>query len=299
VVVGGLNMDLIVQVPHLPAPGETVAGENLLRAAGGKGANQAVAVARLGASVAMVGRVGRDAFGRELTRTLRDEGVSTRSVLTSDRSTGAALIEVDERGENSIAVAPGANADLLPEDVSRKAIAGSDVVAAALEVPLASIEAAFRLARLCGARTVLNAAPAQSVPLSLLRLTDVVIVNEPELAMLLGRDPRDSLGESEAQAARELQTAPEQLVVVTLGERGALALVGDSVVEQPAFRVATVDSTGAGDAFVAGFLVGRWWTDGVVSALRLACAAGALATTRPGAQPSMPRLEAVLALLHT
>jgi ribokinase len=247
----------------------------------------------------MVGRVGRDAFGRELTRTLRDEGVSTRSVLTSDRSTGAALIEVDERGENSIAVAPGANADLLPEDISRKAIAGSDVVAAALEVPLASIEAAFRLARLYGARTVLNAAPAQSVPPSLLRLTDVVIVNEPELAMLLGRDPRDSLGESEAQAARELRTAPEQLVVVTLGERGALALVGDSVVEQPAFRVATVDSTGAGDAFVAGFFVGRWWTDGVVSALRLACAAGALATTRPGAQLSMPRLEAVLALLKT
>jgi ribokinase len=296
VVVGGLNMDLIVQVPRLPKPGETVAGDNLLRAAGGKGANQAVAAARLGASVSMIGRVGRDAFGRELTRTLRDEGVSTRWVLGSDLSTGAALIEVDDLGENSIAVARGANTELLPEDVPRKAVETADVVAAALEVPLASIEEAFRLARLASVRTVLNAAPAQEVPASLLRLTDVVICNEHELATLLGHAV--SNGE-EATRALELRAAPGQVVVVTLGERGALAVVGAEVIQQAAFRVPTVDSTGAGDAFVAGFIVGDWSSgaNGVAEALRLGCAAGALATTKPGAQPSMPRLEAVRALL--
>ena len=201
VVVGGLNMDLIVNVPHLPRPGETVVGDNFFRAAGGKGANQAVAAARLHAHVTMIGRVGHDAFGRDLTRGLRDDGVSTRWVLGSESATGAALIEVDAHGENSIAVAPGANQDLLPEDVPRKAIEAASVVVAPLEVPLASIEEAFRLARLASVRTVLNAAPAQAVPPSLMRLTDVVICNEVELAMLLGRPVL--VGE-EAAAARAL-----------------------------------------------------------------------------------------------
>jgi ribokinase len=294
VVLGGLNMDLIVKVPRLPGPGETIAGDSLLRAPGGKGANQAVAAARLGAAVSMVGRVGRDSFGRELKRTLRDNGVATRWVLGSDHSTGAALIEVDALGENSIAVAPGANAGLLPEDVPRRLIETADVVAAAVEVPLATIEEAFRLARLGGVRTVLNAAPAHALPPSLLRLTDVVICNEHELGALLGRQV--AVGDEAAQA-RALRGASDQIVVVTLGERGALAISGDEFFEQPAFSVSVIDSTGAGDAFVGGFVNGRWWKDGVAAALRTGCAAGALATTRAGAQPSMPSLEAVQALL--
>src|SRR5438477_10137534 len=157
-------MDLIVKVARLPKPGETVAGDNLLRAPGGKGANQAVAAARLGAAVTMVGRVGHDSFGRELKRSLRDEGVFTRAVREStQRSTGAALIEVDERGENSIAVASGANQEVLTEDLPRRAIRSADVVLAALEVPLGTIEEAFRLARASRVRTVLNTAPAQPV----------------------------------------------------------------------------------------------------------------------------------------
>jgi ribokinase len=297
VVIGGLNMDLIVQVPRLPGPGETVTGDSLLRAAGGKGANQAVGAARLGASVMMVGRVGHDSFGRELSRSLRDEGVSTRWVLGSELPTGAALIEVDARGENSIAVAPGANAGLLPEDVPRKTIESADVVAAALEVPLASIEEAFRLARLAGVRTVLNAAPARPVPASLLQITDVVICNEPELATLLDRPVGPG---QELFSARQLRAASHQTqtVVVTLGERGAVAISGGDVFRQPAFRVAAVDSVGAGDAFVAGFIVGRWWSAGVAAALRLGCAAGALASTVRGAQPSLPSLAAVSALLE-
>jgi len=268
-----------------------VVGDSLLRAAGGKGANQAVAAARLGARVTMIGRVGRDSFGHDLKRSLRDEGVSTRWVRGSDRPTGAALIEVDEHGENSIAVAPGANADLLPEDVPRAAIEAAEVVVAQLEVPLASIEESFRLARLAGVRTVLNAAPAQNVPASLLRVSDVVICNEVELASLLGRSV--AVGH-EAAAARALHL--EHTVVVTLGERGALAVSGDDVFDQPAFRVAAIDSTGAGDAFVAAFAVALHTAD-ITAALRLGCAAGALATTRRGAQPAMPTLEAVSALL--
>jgi ribokinase len=296
VVIGGLNMDLIVKVPRLPKPGETVAGDSLLRAPGGKGANQAVAAARLGAAVAMVGRVGHDSFGRELKRSLRDEGVSTRwvSLGSSEHSTGAALIEVDEHGENSIAVAIGANADLRPDDIPRRAIEGADVVSAALEVPMGSIEEAFRLARLAGVRTVLNVAPAQPVPAALLQMTDVVICNEHELGVMVGQAVTPG---EEGVAATALRGTADQLVVVTLGERGALALVGDRTLEQSAFRVQSIDSTGAGDAFVAGFLSGRWWSDGVEGALRLGCAAGALATTQTGAQPAMPTLDAVRALL--
>jgi ribokinase len=295
VVIGGLNMDLIVQVARLPKPGETVAGDSLLRAPGGKGANQAVAAARMGAAVTMVGRVGRDSFGRELKRSLRDEGVATRSVhLSAERSTGAALIEVDERAQNSIAVASGANQEVLPEDLPRRAIRSADVVAAALEVPLGTIEEAFRLARSAGVRTVLNAAPAQPIPAALLGLTDVLICNEHELGVMLG----EPIGAGqEATGARALRGFADQLVVVTLGERGALAILGDRTVEQPAFAVRSIDSTGAGDAFVAGFVCGRWWSDGVAAALRLGCAAGALATTRTGAQPAMPGLDAVRGLL--
>ncbi len=295
VVIGGLNMDLIVQVARLPKPGETVAGDSLLRAPGGKGANQAVAAARMGAAVTMVGRVGRDSFGRELKRSLRDEGVATRFIrVSTGRSTGAALIEVDERAQNSIAVASGANQEVRTEDLPRRAIRSADVVVAALEVPLGTIEEAFRLARSTGVRTVLNVAPAQPVPAALLQLTDVVICNEHELGVMLGQTV--GLG-AEAEAARALRGFADQVVVVTLGERGALAIDGSRTVEQSAFAVHSVDTTGAGDAFVAGFVCGRWWADGLSAALRVGCAAGALATTTPGAQPAMPRLVAVRALM--
>jgi ribokinase len=293
-VIGSLNMDLIVQVRRLPGPGETVVGEDLLHAAGGKGANQAVAAARLGAEVSMVGRVGHDAFGRELSRSLRDADVSTRWVQGAERPTGAALIFVDERGENSIALAPGANFELLPEDVPRRAIEASEVLVAQLEVPLASIEEAFRLARLASVRTVLNSAPASRVPGSLLDLADVLICNEVELAQLAGHSIAPG---EEMAAAREVQRSARQIVVVTLGSRGALAITDSEVAVARAFAVEVVDTTGAGDAFVAGFVVGRWFEAGVQEALRWGCAAGGLATTRRGAQPSMPTLEDVSRLL--
>jgi ribokinase len=265
----------------------------------------------MGASVAMVGWVGSDAFGRELKHSLRDQGVSTRWVgVDSERSTGAALIEVDEHGENSIAVATGANTSLLPAGIPRSVVQRADVISAVLEVPLESIAEAFRLARLADVRTVLTAAPAQPVPAALLRLTDVVICNQHELGALLGQTVNSG---EEAQAAMALRRAAhqvsnrssdrgsdhatDQLVVVTLGERGALAVAGDQTFQQSSFRVRSVDSVGAGDAFAAGFVCGRWWSAGVQAALRLGCAAGALATTKPGAQPAMPTLAEVRVLL--
>jgi ribokinase len=295
-VIGSLNMDMVVQVQQLPRPGETAVGEDLLRAAGGKGANQAVAAARLGAEVSMVGRVGHDAFGRELSRSLRDVDISTRWVQGADRPTGAALIFVDALGENSIAVAPGANMDLLPEDVPRRAIEAAEVVVAQLEVPLAAIEEAFRLARLASVRTVLNAAPAARVPGSLLDLADVLICNEVELGQLIGKAVATG---DEAAGAQRVRRFAEQIVVVTLGSRGAIGVVGSEVVTAPAFAVEVVDTTGAGDAFVAGFVVGRWYASGVGEALRWGCAAGALATTRRGAQPSMPTFDELSALLRS
>ena len=288
-------MDLVVRVAQLPRAGETVTGDDLLRAPGGKGANQAVAAARLGASVNMVGRVGHDAFGRDLSRSLRDAGVSTRWVLGCDRPTGAALIFVDETGQNSIAVAPGANLDLLPEDVPAHVIETAEVLVAPLEVPVAAIDEAFRLARQASVRTVLNAAPAQPAHAALLQHADVIICNEVELSSMVGHSVAPSM---EVTAARELRVFADQVVVVTLGERGAIAVSGESMVQQQAFEVQVVDTTGAGDAFVAGFVAGRWFTAGIAEALRWGCAAGSLATTRAGAQPSMPALAEVKSLLE-
>ena len=295
-VVGSLNMDLVVRVPTLPRPGETVIGGTFLQAAGGKGANQAVAAARLGATVRMIGRVGRDAFGRELVRLLKAEGIDTHDVRTTpDAATGVATIVVDAAGRNSIAVASGANALLRPEDVRPRPLARTGVVVAQLECPLETVQHAFRSARPTGAHTVLNAAPAATLPTSLLEATDALIVNEHELATLLGRD--SVAPGAEAAAARELRAFDEQVVVVTLGDRGALALADNSTVVQPAFAVEVVDTTAAGDAFVGAFATAYWSSRDLATALRFACAAGALACTRPGAQPSLPTLADVNALL--
>jgi ribokinase len=295
-------MDLVVRVAELPRPGETVTGADLVRAPGGKSSNQAVAAARLGASATMVGRVGRDAFGRELSRSLREAGVATRWVRGCERPTGTALIFVDERGDNVIAVSPGANKELRPDDVPPHVIESADVVAATLEVALPSIEEAFRRARTAGVRTILNAAPAHGSSRglqSLLERCDVVICNETELASLLGTSVDAA---SDARTARQLRAFPEQVVVVTLGAGGALAVVGEEVPRQPAFAVPVVDTVGAGDAFVGGYVVGETLdrsAAGIAVALRWGCAAGSLAATRYGAQPSMPWLTEVEALLET
>jgi ribokinase len=296
VVLGSLNMDLVVRVERFPAPGETLLGGEFATFPGGKGANQAVAAARLGARVRMIGAVGDDAYGRELVALARQDGIDTTHVAARERTaSGVALITVDARGENHIVVAPGANATLDASSVehARGAFSGADAFATVLESPLEAVLAGARAARAAGATTWLNAAPARELSDDALACFDVLVVNETEAEALAGRG-----GEPDA-LARELARRGPRAVVVTLGARGALAWADERLERCAAFGVAVRDTTAAGDAFVGALVcaraAGRAWG----GALREACAAGALACTRAGAQPSLPNAEALRDFLRS
>jgi ribokinase len=291
-VVGSTNMDLIVRARRLPAAGETVLGEDLRRVAGGKGANQAVAAARLGATVSFVGNVGNDSFGVELRAGLHAEGIDTSHLATIERASGVALIVVDSHGENLIAVGSGANAAVSPAQVERalSALAADDVVLLQLEIPLDAIAAAGQSARRAGARVVLNAAPTTDDPrlTDLLRLTSILIVNQGEAQAL-------SLADEPANAASSLRQRGPETVIVTLGGDGLVLASRTGITRLPARRVEVVDTTAAGDAFCGAFaaalLDGRSPEQGAATANL----AAALATTRLGAQPSLPTLAEVTA----
>jgi ribokinase len=297
-VVGSMNMDLVARAPRMPGPGETVIGGDLVTVPGGKGANQAVAAARLGADVTMVGRVGDDAFGTTLTAGLANAGVDVNHVGTeTDTATGVALIVVDDSGQNSIVVAPGANMRLLPEHVAQahQAVARCDVLLVQLEVPTSTVQFAAELARSNGVTVILNPAPAQPVPDGLLAAVDVLVPNESETGLLTGLAVAD---ESDcAQAAAALLASGVETVILTLGERGALLARADGQTHVPAFAVTPVDTTAAGDAFLGGFAVALAEGLSPRQAVMWGNAAGALATTRLGAQPSLPTRQAVEALL--
>jgi ribokinase len=299
VVVGSLNTDLVVRTPRFPRPGETIAGHDFHTVAGGKGANQAAAAARLGASVAMVGCVGGDDFGRQQLAGLGRLGVNVDAVRRDDTaSTGVALIMVDEAGQNSIILDLGANVRLSVADVraAEAAIASASVLLVQLEIPLEVVEQAIQLARRHQVMAVLNPAPAQDLPPELLRHVDVLIPNESEAALLTGIDVTDM--ERGREAAEKLLQAGVGIVIMTLGERGALAVSRQTVVHAPAFQVDVVDTTAAGDAFVAGFAVALAEGRELPNAVRFANAAGAVAVTRLGAQPSLPTRQEAEALFH-
>jgi ribokinase len=292
IVVGSVNMDLCVRVPRLPEPGETVAGRSLERSPGGKGANQAVAASRLGASASLVGSVGTDSFGTELTRRLTAEGVDVTAVTYSATApTGVAMIIVEASGENMITLAPGANGELRPADLAGLGpmLADADALLLQLEIPLVTVRAAARTARHHGVPVILNAAPLPLVDaelLDLLRLTDLLVVNETEGAGLTGLDRADP----EATAAALRRLGPPE-VVLTLGAHGAVAADATGVHRVPPFAVDAVDAVGAGDAFCAELVLARaecGTADALATATGRACAAGALATTRPGAQTAAP-----------
>jgi len=285
-VVGSLNVDLVVPVPHHPVPGETVLGGDHLRTPGGKGGNQAVAAARLGQRVRMVSRIGDDDFGRLLVDALVADGVDTTDVHVSpDAPTGVALITVDEQGENAIAVSPGANARLSPDDVTAAAdsLSSAAVTLLQLEVPLTTVEAAATLA---GGVVVLNPAPAQLLPDTLLRRADVLVPNRLELATLARTDtpPWDL----EEVAARALQLPTEATVVVTLGAQGALVCAAGVVTHVPATPATIVDTTGAGDAFCGGLADGLARGLEIEDAAAWASRVAAAAVSRQGAQAAMP-----------
>lgn len=297
VVIGSANIDLVTRVPRSPKPGESLIGRSFMTVTGGKGANQAVAAARLGASTVFVGCVGNDAFGVMQRESLAAAGVDVSHVKTHpSEPTGTAVILVADEGQNSIVVTPAANYGLTPEDVAalEPVIAGADAVLLQLEIPLETVEAALRIARKYQVLSVLDAGPAQRVPESLLALADIVSPNETEAEAMTGMAV-DSPESARAAAAR-LQEMGAKDVVMKLGARGALHVSNDDCL-LPAFQIEPVDTTAAGDAFTAALTL-AWGTLGREGALRFANAAGALAATVAGAQPSMPTRAAVEAFLR-
>jgi ribokinase len=288
-VVGSSNVDLTFRAPRLPRPGETLAGTSFRLGFGGKGSNQAVMAARLGATVTMVSRVGRDVFGEQTVRNYRDHSIDVTHVLTdATEPTGVAAILVDDDARNCILVIPGANQALKPADVqaAASAIRGANVVLCQLEIPVETALEAFRLARAAGVRTVLNPAPAQKLPAELLRLTDLCVPNQTEIELLTGQEV--TTPEQAESAARTLLGFGPQTVLVTLGERGVVVVDGPHVEHVPAVAVQAVDPTGAGDVFIASVAVFLAEGMALTEAVRRASGAAALTVTRLGTQTAFP-----------
>jgi ribokinase len=300
VVVGSLNMDLVVRMPQIPHPGETLLGGVFKTFPGGKGANQAVAAARLGAHVTMIGCVGGDAFGQEMRDTLTAEGIDTTHVLVhAESATGVALIQVDSKGQNSIAVASGANFQLTSADVEKamQSIGNFDVLVMPLETPLETIYTAAKIASSCGAKVLFNPAPAQVLNSDLLELVDVLLPNEYEVALMTGLPPLQSAADVRSAAEKLLSLGVKNLMV-TMGSQGAMLFDGKMESQIPACPVQAVDSTAAGDCFVGALAVGLCEGKSLLSAAEFASAASAISVTRDGAQPSLPRREEVLQFMN-
>jgi ribokinase len=281
---------LTFRAARLPRPGETVFGSGFYQGFGGKGANQAVAAARLGGTVSFVGRVGADDFGRAIRDQLAREGIDiTYLLIDPDRPTGTAAILVDDAGENAIVGVPGANLGLTPEDTwaAAELLRASAVVLAPCETLIETLTEAFRIASAAGRTCLLNPAPARDLPEALLRATDVCVPNETELRQLTGR-ATDSLADV-AAAARLLRDRGPATVIVTLGERGALIVGAGEPVHIPPMPATAVDTTGAGDAFCGALAAYLAEGDPLLAAATKANRVAAMSVTRPGAQASFPR----------
>ncbi|WDZ95246.1 ribokinase [Herbaspirillum sp. WKF16] len=296
VIIGSVNMDLVLRVPRMPAPGETLAGEKFMTIPGGKGANQAVACARLsagGARVAMVACVGGDAFGRQMRASLVANGIDDVCVDTIDgEATGIASIMVDRDGQNSIVLAAGANGRLDVEHIerARALIASASIVLLQLEVPIPTVLHAVEAAHALGKTVVLNPAPAQALPRELLQKIDYLILNEIEAAMLAEEQSDDI-----PQLADKLHRLGARNVVVTLGEKGVYGSFGKAGKRhQEARRVKAVDTTAAGDTFIGGFIAALEEGRGEFEAIAYGQAAAALSVTRAGAQTSIPMRDEVI-----
>jgi ribokinase len=289
VVVGSSNTDMIIRVPRIPRAGETVLGGEFFTAAGGKGANQAVGAARAGGKVALIARVGRDTFGDQAIAGLLRDGIDVSRVFR-DKFTGSgvALIFVAKDGENSIAVAGGANAKLSRADVTKAArvIRSAALLVAQLETPLATVTAAVELAAKAGVPVILNPAPARPLPNSLLKRISILTPNETEAELLTGIKVTDAA--AAAKACSKLRSRGVGIVILTLGKRGAFLADANGQRLVPGFKVKTVDSTAAGDIFNGALSVALAEGKAVLDAVRFASAAAALSVTRLGAQPSAP-----------
>jgi len=290
-VVGSLNADLVVRTPRFPQPGETISGEDLQVIPGGKGANQAVAASRLGANVSMLGRVGKDNFGDFLLNNLKSNNVDVSLIQRDDASTGTATIIVDGNGQNSIVLSAGANGKVSVSNVEHTSFSTFDLLLLQLEIPTPTVLSAAKLAKKNNVRVILNPAPAKNIPDELISLADFIIPNETELSLLTDQTVTDT--SSAEKAAKLLLERGPQTVIVTLGSNGALIVTKELTQHIPSFKVDVVDTTAAGDAFIGGFASIFDVASSLEEAVQYGCACGALATTRFGAQPSLPTKEQV------
>jgi ribokinase len=293
-VVGSINMDLVVRTERHPKPGETVLGTQFQTFPGGKGANQAVAAARSGGKVKMIGRVGSDPFGETLRKGLQENRVDTTCVLTTPgASSGVALITLDAQGQNTIVVASGANALLSPQDLRDFApvFEGASILLLQLEIPLETVARAIALAKLYGVKVILNPAPAQPLPPNLLAQVDYLIPNQYELALATGI-------QVVSLAADALHGLGTPAVIVTLGGNGAFVSTPEKKVHVQGHTVPVVDTVAAGDAFVGAFAVALAEGKDLLEAVEWGNAAGAITVMRPGAQPSLPLREEITAFLQ-
>jgi ribokinase len=299
-VAGSINMDVVATADRHPRIGETVAGRAVLYFPGGKGANQAVAAAKLGTPTTLIGRLGKDAFGDELKTFLTAQGVDLSFVReTAEAHTGTALITVAD-ADNTIVVIPGANALVDAADVAAPVLERGDIAVSQFEIPLPTIAAFFKRAQAAGATTILNPAPALEFDAELLDLVDILVLNETELGFLTGTGLRDTDDRSRfIEAARTLRTRKDNIICVTLGKRGVLALVDGEPLTIPGRSVTAVDTTGAGDCFVGALAAQLANGKAIGDALDYANAAASICVQRMGAAPSMPTAEEVSAVIST
>ena len=288
-VIGSSNTDMVVKTPHLPAPGETILGGTFFMNAGGKGANQAVAAARLGGDVTFIAKLGDDIFGRQALQLFKDEGIDTSCIIVdAQHPSGVALITVDDKGENCIAVASGANAQLMPGDIenARDKITSAPIVLMQLEVPVETVAWAASLAFQNGTAVILNPAPACELPTELFQHISIITPNETEAEMLSGVKVVDV--ESAKQAADVIRNKGVKTVIITLGSKGAL-VIADGIQQLVAAPVvAAVDTTAAGDVFNGALAVALSEGEDIITAVEFACKAAAISVTRLGAQASAP-----------
>ncbi len=290
VVVGSSNTDMIMQMDHIPRPGETIIGGEFSMAAGGKGANQAVAAARAGGLVTFVARVGKDLFGEQAIQGFLRDGINVDYIVHDKKAaSGVALIFVAADGENSIGVASGANGRLTPADIeaARPAIEAADALIMQLETPLETVAAAAKIAVDAGVRVILDPAPAQPLGDDLLKRVSILTPNESEAEILTGIKVDDEAGA--AKAADALQAKGVGTVLITLGSRGTYIATADTRKMVPAFKVKAVDTTAAGDVFNGSLAVALAEEKPLTEAIRFANAAAAISVTRLGAQPSAPK----------
>jgi ribokinase len=298
VVAGSINMDVVATAERHPAVGETVAGQQVLYFPGGKGANQAVAAAKLGAEAILIGRLGADGFGAELRTFLARQGVDLSLVRESaDAHTGTAIITI-AKADNTIVVVPGTNGLVSADDVARATLVKGDVAVSQFEIPLSAIAAFFRNARAAGAATILNPAPARVVSAELLGLVDILVLNETELGLLSGKALSDADKiECFVDAAKALRIGERQTICVTLGKRGVVALTGDEALIVRGRAVTAVDTTGAGDCFIGALAAQLASGAALRDALGYANIAASISVQRMGAAPSMPTAAEVAAAI--